>query len=101
MLVEMQQEREADFEVNDEEIDVTFLKRYKMSKEELQLMADRFGLHLNNLCFLKQEFDKYDEDRSGYIESHELKGLPNKLGEDISDDGVEAAFKELDSDGSG
>mmetsp|Transcript_42344 Transcript_42344/g.90164 ORF Transcript_42344/g.90164 Transcript_42344/m.90164 type:complete len:759 (-) Transcript_42344:106-2382(-) len=88
-------------EMNDDDIEACFLKRYKMSKEELQVMADRMGLHLSNLCFLKQEFDQYDEDRSGYIDGNELKGLLKRLGEDLDDEGLEVAFKELDSDGSG
>uniref|UniRef100_A0A7S4RJD8 EF-hand domain-containing protein n=1 Tax=Alexandrium monilatum TaxID=311494 RepID=A0A7S4RJD8_9DINO len=85
----------------DEEINEIFLKRYKMSKEELQAMADKMGIQLNNLCYLKQEFDAYDEDRSGYIDVKELKGLLEKLGEELSDDELEQAFRELDSDGSG
>merc|ERR1719181_2677446 len=56
----------------DEEINEIFLKRYKMSKEELKAMADKMGIQLNNLCYLKQEFDTYDEDRSGYIDVKEL-----------------------------
>jgi len=85
----------------DEEINEIFLKRYKMSKEELQAMADKMGIQLNNLCYLKQEFDAYDEDRSGYIDVKELKGLLEKLGEELSDDELDQAFRELDSDGSG
>merc|ERR1712159_969940 len=78
----------------DEEINEIFLKRYKMSKEELQQMAERLGIQLNNLCYLKQEFDAYDEDRSGYIDVKELKELLEKLGEELSEE-------ELDQDGSG
>merc|ERR1712100_880928 len=85
----------------DEEINEIFLKRYKMSKEELQQMAERLGIQLNNLCYLKQEFDAYDEDRSGYIDVKELKELLEKLGEELSEEELEQAFKELDSDGSG
>merc|ERR1719240_870937 len=85
----------------DEEINEIFLKRYKMSKEELQQMAEKLGIQLNNLCYLKQEFDAYDEDRSGYIDVKELKELLEKLGEELSEDELEQAFKELDSDGSG
>jgi len=85
----------------DEEINEIFLKRYKMSKEELQGMANKMGIQLNNLCYLKQEFDAYDEDRSGYIDVKELKGLLEKLGEELSDDELDQAFRELDSDGSG
>mmetsp|Transcript_49732 Transcript_49732/g.115371 ORF Transcript_49732/g.115371 Transcript_49732/m.115371 type:complete len:705 (-) Transcript_49732:31-2145(-) len=85
----------------DEEINEIFLKRYKMSKEDLQQMADKMGIALNNLCYLKQEFDAYDEDRSGYIDVKELKGLLEKLGEELSDDELDQAFRELDSDGSG
>lgn len=85
----------------DEEINEIFLKRYKLSKEELQGMADKMGIQLNNLCYLKQEFDAYDEDRSGVIERQELKGLLQKLGEELSDDDLESAFRELDTDNSG
>merc|ERR1719377_405716 len=86
---------------SDEEINEIFLKRYKMSREELQGMADKMGIQLNNLCYLKQEFDAYDEDRSGYIDVKELRELLNKLGEELSEEELEQAFKELDQDGSG
>merc|ERR1711920_366106 len=87
---------DEDIGPTDEEINEIFLKRYKMSKEELQGMADKMRIQLNNLCYLKQEFDNYDEDRSGYIDVKELKGLLQKL-----DDELDQAFRELDSDGSG
>lgn len=86
---------------SDEEINEIFLKRYKMSREELQSMADKMGIQLNNLCYLKQEFDAYDEDRSGYIDVKELKELLEKLGEELSEGELDQAFRELDSDGSG
>jgi len=92
---------ENNAEPTDEELNEIFLKRYKMSKEELQSMADKMGIQLNNLCYLKQEFDAYDEDRSGYIDVKELRELLNKLGEELSDEELEQAFKELDADGSG
>jgi len=85
----------------DDEVNEIFLKRYKMTKEELQAMADRMGIQLNNLCYLKQEFDAYDQDRSGCIDRGELKGLLEKLGEELTDEELDAAFKELDADGSG
>jgi len=94
-------ELEDDIGPTDEEINEIFLKRYKMSKEELQGMADKMGIQLNNLCYLKQEFDAYDQDRSGYIDVKELKGLLEKLGEELSDEELDQAFRELDSDGSG
>merc|ERR1712216_446133 len=88
-------------EPTDEELKEIFLKRYKMSKEELQAMADKMGIQLNNLCYLKQEFDTYDEDRSGYIDVKELRELLEKLGEELTEEELEQAFKELDTDGSG
>merc|ERR1712217_539811 len=91
----------ANAAVTEADLDIAFLKRYKMSREELQVMADRMRIHLNNLCFLKQEFDLYDNDQSGYIDSHELKGLLKKLGEELTDEEISAAFRDLDSDGSG
>jgi len=86
---------------SEEEINEIFLKRYKMSIEELQGMADKMGIQLNNLCYLKQEFDAYDEDRSGYIDAKELKELLEKLGEELSEGELDQAFRELDSDSSG
>merc|ERR1719388_259010 len=88
-------------EPTDDELNEIFLKRYKMSKEELQAMADKMGIQLNNLCYLKQEFDAYDEDRSGYIDVKELRELLHKLGEELTEEELEQAFKELDADGSG
>ena len=52
-------------------------------------------------CYLKQEFDAYDEDRSGYIDREELTGLLEKLGEDLNQEQLDAAFRELDTDESG
>ena len=82
-------------------IDEIFLKRYKMTKEELMAMADKMGIALNNLCYLKQEFDLYDEDNSGFIDLNELRELLEKLGEDLSEDELQQAFHELDQDSSG
>jgi len=90
-----------EFGPTDEEINEIFLKRYKMTREELQAMADKMGIHLNNLCYLKQEFDAYDEDRSGYIDVKELKELLHKLGEELEEKHLQEAFRELDQDGSG
>merc|ERR1719389_1226032 len=94
-------ENEDDAGPTDEEINEIFLKRYKMSKEELQQMAEKMGIQLNNLCYLKQEFDAYDEDRRGYIDVKELKELLEKLGEELSEEELDQAFRELDQDGSG
>jgi hypothetical protein len=90
-----------DVDMSEEEIEKVFLQRYKMTREELQVMADHMQIHIHNLCFLKQEFDQYDQDQSGYIDARELKNLLKKLGEDLGEDALDAAFKQLDSDGSG
>jgi len=79
-------------EVRDDELENTLLKRYKMSREELQLMCDRVGLTLSSLCFLKQEFDLYDSDRSGFVDRHELKDLLLRLGETLGDGQLDVAF---------
>ncbi|CAD7925551.1 unnamed protein product [Amoebophrya sp. A120] len=85
----------------DEQINEIFLKRYKMSKAELVAMAEKMGIALSNLCYLKQEFDMYDEDSSGFIDLDELRELLQKLGEDLSEEELHQAFKELDQDCSG
>eukprot|EP00392_Amoebophrya_sp_AT5.2_P005894 g5904.t1 len=86
---------------SDEQINEIFLKRYKMSKVELVGMAEKMGIALSNLCYLKQEFDMYDEDSSGFIDLDELQNLLQKLGEDLSEEELHQAFKELDQDASG
>jgi len=88
-------------EFSQEEIERFFLQRYKMTREELQVMADHMQIHIHNLCFLKQEFDQYDKDQSGYVDTRELKSILKGLGEDLSDEALDNAFKQLDSDGSG
>merc|ERR1712146_555831 len=85
----------------EEDLEEIFLARYNMSKEELQAMAEKMGVGLANLCFLKQEFDAFDQDKSGFIDCKELKELLSKLGENLSDEELAVAFRELDSDNSG
>jgi len=80
-------------DVTDAELEAAFLKRYRMSREELQLMSDKMGLQLSNLCFLKQEFDLYDPDRTGFIDRQALKNLMQRLGEAMG----EKAETELDA----
>ena len=65
-----------------------------------QLLVD---LKFNATHFLRQnqEFDLYDEDNSGFIDLNELRELLEKLGEDLSEDELQQAFKELDQDSSG
>jgi len=92
---------QSDENVSDEQINEIFLKRYKMSKAELTQMASKLGIALNNLCYLKQEFDLYDEDQSGFIDLSELRDLLEKLGEDLSEEELHQAFLELDQDSSG
>jgi len=87
--------------VTEEEIERCFLQRYKMTREELQVMADHMQIHIHNLCFLKQEFDQHDQDQSGYIDARKLKSLLKKLGEDLTEEALDRALKHLDSDGSG
>merc|ERR1712139_19133 len=105
--VDSENEDEEDSDADDEtgpteeEINEIFLKRYKMSREELQSMAEKMGIQVNNLCYLKQEFDAYDADLSGYIDAKELKELLEKLGEELSEEELSQAFQELDQDGSG
>eukprot|EP00427_Karlodinium_veneficum_P062856 CAMPEP_0169323548 /NCGR_PEP_ID=MMETSP1017-20121227/10009_1 /TAXON_ID=342587 /ORGANISM="Karlodinium micrum, Strain CCMP2283" /LENGTH=768 /DNA_ID=CAMNT_0009418159 /DNA_START=58 /DNA_END=2365 /DNA_ORIENTATION=- len=88
-------------DVSEKELKTCFLRRYNMTRDELQSMADHLHIHPSNLCFLKQEFDAFDQDQSGYIDTRELKSLLKKLGEDLTDEGLDRAFKVLDSDGSG
>merc|ERR550514_2041580 len=92
---------EEELEVDEEELFNTILIRYKMTREQLLVMANRMGVDLHNLLFLKREFDRFDEDGSGYVDVSELRTLLVKLGEDLSDQELEQSFRDLDTDGSG
>lgn len=90
-----------DVEPDDQELEKIFLQRYKMSRTDLKDMADRMGILLSNLCYLKQEFDAYDADQSGFIDASELAELLKKLGENLSETELQQAFRDLDADHSG
>lgn len=99
--LDKQRGADARHSVSQDELSLAFLKRYNYTRDDLQTMADKMGTSLGNLCFLKQEFDVFDHDRSGYIDTSELKGLLKKLGEELGDDELDSAFRDLDADGSG
>jgi hypothetical protein len=73
----------------------------KMSRDELRVMAESYGLSVEELCFLKAEFDTYSEDGSGYIEVKDLNGLMARLDGSLSEPDLEQAFTELDADQTG
>ncbi|CAJ1383322.1 unnamed protein product [Effrenium voratum] len=88
-------------EVTQDDLDISFLRKYKMSRQELEVLAGRMGMGLQHLCFLKTQFDLFDQDQSGYISAAELRNLFVKLGEDITDANLADAVTELDTDQSG
>lgn len=88
-------------EVSQELLEALFLKRYKMSTQELKVMAARMSCEMRHLVFLKTQFDSFAHDETGYINITELSWLLKKLGQDLSDRELEVATKELDHDGSG
>lgn len=93
-------QNDLDVPTNDE-LNSIFLKRYKMSRAELKCMSEKLGLKLSHLCYLKQEFDNYDIDKSGYIDTSEFNLLLEKLGEEMTEQQLEAVFREFDADKSG
>eukprot|EP00434_Breviolum_minutum_P011882 symbB.v1.2.010483.t1/scaffold662.1/size175323/4 len=88
-------------EVTQDELDITFLRKYKMSRQELEVRAKLMGMGLQHLCFLKTQFDLFDQDQSGRISASELRSLFQKLGEDITESSLAEAVHELDADQSG
>lgn len=84
-----------------EELNRIFLKRYKMSRKELKCMGEKLGLKLSHLCYLKQEFDNYDLDKTGYIDTGEFSLLLENLGEEMTEKELEIVFREFDTDKSG
>jgi len=53
------------------------------------------------LSLYEQMFSHYDKDKSGTIDSNELRGLLSELGRNVSDEDMALLMKELDRDGNG
>lgn len=49
----------------------------------------------------RNTFDKFDKDKSGFIDAAELRSLITALGADFSDDEIAEAINEIDTDSSG
>jgi calmodulin len=50
---------------------------------------------------LKEAFSVFDRDCDGFINTKELKQVMSNLGENLTDDDVEAMIREADKDGDG
>ena len=50
---------------------------------------------------LKEAFSVFDQDCDGFINTKELKQVMSNLGENLTDDDVEAMIREADKDGDG
>jgi Ca2+-binding EF-hand superfamily protein len=48
---------------------------------------------------IRQAFDQFDTDKSGYLEVSELGALSSQLGEELEGDELEEAMRALDSSG--
>jgi len=84
-----------------EELSAAFLQRYRMSREELEVVANRLNVSLHRLCHTKRLFDACDEGQSGFIEASDLGKLLRGLGEVVSEADSERFARDLSSDGSG
>lgn len=50
---------------------------------------------------VKEAFEAFDKDHSGFIDKSELASLANELGETLDDDELAAALKAIDISGDG
>ena len=48
-----------------------------------------------------EKFNKFDDDKSGSLDTDELGKLMTKMGIEIDDDGMQKCLQEIDEDGSG
>jgi Ca2+-binding EF-hand superfamily protein len=77
----------------DNEIDFNeFLSLMKSRISELDADPDKE---------LRDAFDVFDSDRSGFIDRKELKKLMKKLGQALSDEELDAMMEEVDANGDG
>ena len=96
-------------ESESEELIVTSLERFLMSRGALQRTADQLGIRIHHLCFLKHVFDAFARGRGrrpgaafgGCIEVIDLKELHVLLGDELSDSEVGQACCVVDPDGTG
>ena len=50
---------------------------------------------------LRDAFNMFDSDRSGYIDRHEVRSLMKKLAQTLSDEEIDLIMEECDTDGDG
>ncbi len=84
-----------------EDANFLFLQKYKIPRAELEKRAERWGVQFENVLFLKEEFDLYDEDQSGCIDAAELRTLLGKIDRELTEEEFQAALEEIDEDGTG
>ena len=65
------------------------------------MQADAENDEAENEQFLKEAFDFFDKDASGYIDKSELKATIEHMGQKVSAEELEKMMKEADTDGDG
>jgi Ca2+-binding EF-hand superfamily protein len=85
-----------------------FLEYMNLTKEEINTrrVGKSLGLDVADMDFYKRQFDRYDTDKSGFIDREEFKGLLHALMKvpadlQIPDSRVHHFWQECDTDGSG
>lgn len=73
----------------------------KMSKITVANLKEKYGFNTSQLTEFKVQFDAFDEDGGGSIESKELKNVLEKCGMVVTDAQVAEMITEFDTDGSG
>jgi Ca2+-binding EF-hand superfamily protein len=72
-----------------------------MAPITVENLKNRHGFTIDQLREYKAQFDAFDEDGGGSIETAELKNVLEKCGMVVTDEQVADMIKEFDEDGSG
>lgn len=77
------------------------LQDLRQNSSFLDVRVSGVRLTAAELSLYEQMFSHYDKDRSGTIDSNELRSLLQELGRIVSDEDMAMLMKELDKDGNG
>jgi len=78
-----------------------FVGNGEIDFEEFVMMMAKKNQDADTEKELKEAFSVFDQDCDGFINTKELKQVMSNLGENLTDDDVEAMIREADKDGDG
>ena len=76
-------------------------KYESIRRERERRVKDHMAHHSSSTLAYRIAFDKFDEDKSGSIDAHELQGALHHMGLDVPVDGIDKLLARYDKDGNG